>query len=48
MLLIECVRNGHVGHVGVEKQLKKIYLHENEIYFPKERRFIVTPLTWPP
>ena len=33
---IECVRSGHVGGVNNEK-----YLHENEIYFPKEHRFIV-------
>ena len=33
---IECVRSGHVGGVNNEK-----YLHENEMYFPKEHRFIV-------
>ena len=33
---MECVRSGHVGGVNNEK-----YLHENEIYFPKEHRFIV-------
>ena len=33
---MECVRSGHVGGVNNDK-----YLHENEIYFPKEHRFIV-------
>ena len=36
MFFIECVRSGNVGGVNNEK-----YLHENEIYFPKEYRFIV-------
>ena len=27
---------------------KKKYMHENEINFPKEGCFIVTPSTWPP
>ena len=35
-ILIVCVRSGHAGRVNNKK-----YLHENEIYFPKEHCFIM-------
>ena len=41
-VMLECVRSDHVG--GVKE--KKIYLHENEIYFLKEHRFIVLLLQY--